>query len=594
MGYEEELEEARRLQAEINSLIRQINAEIARQQYLLNELDYLERNIPILTDNANVMHREVNGLVTSLRDEVKKAELDVSDIFYAIDNLVKSYFTYKTMSSASKSITQYTDEYYTKFHFFNKLRRITLGYVIGLDAQFVEAENLRKEVEKVYLQNTEYWLAYAAMAVELWASNEKEAAERALKKAVYMDGLKSSLFFLLVNLRFKRMDAAKKWYLSYLDKVDVDNIGNEWQYMLQAYLMGVFGVDPVFNALVKDNITDMFKQLQTLHPGYGTRVISSAKTFADTYVYVTDSEYETLRRYCTEYEGMKSLLSAAQKNTVLIEYIRKIWEIDETIEEDFAARVENTLYDLISEYDVKELEVWKQIRYNEYIMRAKGDVALAKQKFDAEFPSNGGKSTLADKLFQWAFEQNYGRADLTIRRFALSFLKKWIALGFEKYAENYRGQEKELYHLSIDGWEKDCREDNAAEYTKEIQQFYRKNRFRNWITDKYVDIFLIMCAISILLIVITFVLVAKSSFSPVPLVIGILLGAAGGFLLWRRIVNLEKILEIKMNKTIGIMTKAVEELGNWRKKYKTEDAVNKELISVFDDLVYEKGILTNE
>jgi hypothetical protein len=103
-----------------------------------------------------------------------------------------------------------------------------------------------------------------------------------------------------------------------------------------------------------------------------------------------------------------------------------------------------------------------------------------------------------------------------------------------------------------------------------------------------------MCAISILLIVITFVLVAKSSFSPVPLVIGILLGAAGGFLLWRRIVNLEKILEIKMNKTIGIMTKAVEELGNWRKKYKTEDAVNKELVSVFDDLVYEKGILTNE
>ncbi|MBQ3871275.1 MAG: hypothetical protein II780_01080, partial [Clostridia bacterium] len=477
---------------------------------------------------------------------------------------------------------------------FNKLRRITLGYVIGLDAQFVEAENLRKEVEKVYLQNTEYWLAYAAMAVELWASNEKEAAERAVKKSVYMDSLKSSLFFLLVNLKFKRLDAAKKWYLSYLDKVDVDNVGNEWQYMLQAYLMGVFGVDPVFNALVKENIKDMFNQLQTLHPGYGTRVINSAKKFAQTYVYVTDTEYETLRRYCTEYDGMKSLLSAAEKNTELIEYIRKIWETDEVIEEDFGARVENILYDLISEYDEKELEVWKRIRYNEYIMRAKGDVALAKQKYDTEFPANGGKSTLAEKLFQWAFEQNYGRADLTIRRFALSFLKKWIALGFAKYAEEYRTQEKELYHLSIDGWEKDCREGNAAEYAKEIQQFYKKNRFRNWITDKYVDIFLIMCAISLLLIIITFVMVAKASFSPVPLVIGILLGAAGGFLLWRRLVNLEKILEIKMKKTIGIMAKAVEELGSWRKKYKTEDAVNKELISVFDDLVYEKGILTNE
>ena len=472
MGYEEELEEARRLQSEINYLINQINAEVVRQEQLLNELDYLERNIPILTDNASVMHREVSGMVTDLRDEVKMAELDVSDVFYAIDTTVKSYFTYKTMSSASKSISQYTDEYFTKFKFFNKLRRITLGYVIGLDAQFVEAENLRKEVEKVYLQNTEYWLAYAAMAVELWASNEKEAAERAVKKAVYMDSLKSSLFFLLVNLKFRRLDAAKKWYLSYLDKVDVDNVGNEWQYMLQAYLMGVFGVDPVFNALVKENIKDMFNQLQTLHPGYGTRVINSAKKFAQTYVYVTDTEYETLRRYCTEYDGMKSLLSAAEKNTELIEYIRKIWETDEVIEEDFGARVENILYDLISEYDEKELEVWKRIRYNEYIMRAKGDVALAKQKYDTEFPANGGKSTLAEKLFQWAFEQNYGRADLTIRRFALSFLKKWIALGFAKYAEEYRTQEKELYHLSIDGWEKDCREGNAAEYAKEIQQSF--------------------------------------------------------------------------------------------------------------------------
>lgn len=594
MTYEEELAEARRLQAEINRLVNEINREYARNEQLELELDYLDRNIPVLNDNAMAMHSEVNGMMTQLRDEVKKTELDVSDVFYAIDTTVKSYFTYKTLSSASKSISQYTDEYFTKFRFFNKLRRITLGYVIGLDAQFVETDELRKEVEKVYLQNTEYWLAYAAMAVELWASNEKEAAERAIKKSVYMDSLKSSMFFLLVNLKFKRMEAAKKWYLSYLDKVDIDNIGNEWQYMLQAYLMGVFGVDPVFNALVKNNITSMFQQLQTMHPGYGTRVLTNANRFAAAYVYVTDTEYETLRRYCSEYEDMKALLSAAQKNTVLIEYIRNIWETDEVIEEDFAERVENILYDLISEYDAKELEVWKRIRYNEFIMRAKGDVTLAKKQFDTEFPSYGVRTTLADKLFQWAFEQNYGRADLSIRRFAISYLAKYIAAGFEKYAQEYREKEKELYHLSIDGWEKDCREDRAAEYAKDIQQFYKKNRFRNWISDKFVDIFLIMCVTSILLIVLTFVFVAKGNFMPVMLVLGILFGAAGGFLLWRRIVNLENLFMIKMKKTIGIMQKAIEELGKWRKKYKEEDAVNKELISVFDDLVYEKGILTNE
>ncbi|MBR4493412.1 MAG: hypothetical protein IKO15_04365 [Clostridiales bacterium] len=594
MSYDEEYAEAQRLQAEINYLIDQYNAEVVRQAQLIAELEYLEDNVPILNNNAQEMSKEVNHMVGDLRDHMKKSELDVSDVFYEIDNMVNSYFTYKTMSSASKSISQYTDEYYTKFRFFNKLRRITLGYIIGLDAQFVESENLRKEVEKVYLQNTEYWLAYAAMAVELWASDEKEAADRAIKKAVYMDGFKTSVFFVLVNMRFNRMDAAKKWYLSYLEKVDVDDIGNEWQYMLQAYLMGIFGADPDFNNLVKKNISDLFKQLQTLHPGYGTQVIKKAKSFVETYVYVTETEYETLRRYSPQYEEIKGLLTSAEKNAVIIEYIRQIWEEDELIEEDFGERVEDILYDLISEYDEKELEVWKRIRYNEYIMRARGDVTVAKQKFNNEFPPDGGKSTLADKLFQWAFEQNYGRADMSVRRFALSYLRKWIAIGFEKYAQEYRSKEKKEYRLSIDGWERDCNEDSAAQYAQEIQEFYRKNRVRNMLADKYIDIFLIMCAISAVLIVTTFVMTAKGHFSPIPLVIGILTGAAGGFLLWRRIVNLDQLLEIKMNKTIGIMKLAVDELGKWRKKYKQEDKVNEELVSVFDDLVYEKGIITNE
>ena len=594
MTYEEEIAEIRRLESEINHLVNQINAEIIRHNQLVEELDYLERNIPVLNDNAREMSNEVNHMVGDLNDMVKKTELDVSDVFYAIDNMVNSYFTYKTMSSASKSISQYTDEYYTKYRFFNKLRRITLGYIIGLDSQFVESENLRKEVEKVYLQNTEYWLAYAAMAVELWASNEKEAAERAIKKAVYMNSFKTSVFFLLVNMRFNRMDASKMWYLSYLEKVDVDSIGNEWQYLLQAYLLGVFGADPKFNALVKDGISDLFKQLQSNHPGYGNQVIRKAKSFIETYVYVTENEYETLRRYSPQYEEIKGLLTAAEKNAVVIEYIRGIWEEDEEIEESFSERVEDILYDLISEYDEKEMEVWKRIRYNEYIMRAKGDITVAKQQYDNEFPPDGGKSTLADKLFQWAFEQNYGRADITVRRFALSYLKTWIALGFKEYAQDYRSKEKEKYRLNIDGWENDCNENGVAEYTQEIQLFYRKNRFRNIISDKYVVVFMVMLAISVLLITITFIMTAKAMFSPVPLVIGILTGASGGFLLWRRIVNLDKILEAKKNKTISTMKTALMELDKWRKMYKREDHINEELVSIFDDLVYEKGFIINE
>ena len=140
-------------------------------------------------------------------------------------------------------MTKYSDEYYTKFAFYHELRRVTLGFVIGLDAHIVSDESMRKKVEKVYLKNTDYWLAYAAMSVMLWASNEQEAAYRAMNKAMTMDGYKSCVFYILINLRFSRVDVARNWYITLLEKSDANNLGEEWQYVLHAYLVGAMRND---------------------------------------------------------------------------------------------------------------------------------------------------------------------------------------------------------------------------------------------------------------------------------------------------------------------------------------------------------------
>ena len=132
-----------------------------------------------------------------IKGRIQEADVSTSELFKLIDDLTNSYFTFKNLSTASKNVTQFTDEYYTRFKFFNELRRITLGYVIGLDAHICSDETMRKKVEEVYLQNSEYWLAYAIMAVMLWASDEEEAAKRAMSKALTMDYFSTSLFFLL-------------------------------------------------------------------------------------------------------------------------------------------------------------------------------------------------------------------------------------------------------------------------------------------------------------------------------------------------------------------------------------------------------------
>ena len=570
--------EAARLRAEISRLEHQIERELKENSNLQAELASLVQNIEILSSNAAAMDAEVNKAMEYVRSRINDVDVSTSELFALIDDLTNSYFTFKNLSTASKNVTQFTDEYFTKFKFFEELRRISLGYVIGLDAHICSDENMRKRVEGVYLQNTEYWLAYGIMAVMLWASDEEEAAKRAMSKALSMDYLSSSLFFLLINLRFTRGDAAKKWYLSYLDHVDTENLGNEWQYLLQAYLSGVFGIDKEFNQLVQKCFTDMLLQMESMHPNYGNSIIEKTFAYSNSYIHITKNEFETLRRNCPDYNELKSLLSSAEKNEVLAVHFRNVIEDDTRVESDLFQRIENILYDLISSYDKEELKVIKNRKYNEMVIKAKGDLGMAQQFYNVEFPSETTTQSLDGLLFEWAFEEDLTRIDITVKKFAISYLKKWISKGFSAYGEGYRKCEKEKYKIAIDGWEKEC-DENSYESAKEaLLKHYNKNRIASTLKDKYVMIFIGMAVAAIMILGITALV-----FNKISLVIGILLGVVSGFLLWRRISDVQAILKLKREKGCALLKKALEELKNWRQLYKSEDAKNADLINVFED-----------
>lgn len=568
--------EAERLIAEINSLRIQIERAIVENRNLELELEQLIQNIKILTANARSMDTEVNKSMEYVKNRVKEADVNVADLFALINDLTSSYFTFKNLSTASKNVTQFTDEYFTKFKFFHQLRRISLGYVIGLDAHICSDETMRKKVEEIYLQNTEYWLAYAIMAVMLWANDEEEAAKRALSRALTMDYFSSTLFFLLINLRFTRIDTAKKWYLVYLDRVDTENLGGEWQYLLQAYLAGVFGVDDEFEQMVSQCFTNMLEQMETMHPDYGNKVAERTLSYSNAYIHVTDHEFETLRRNCPDYKELKRLLSDAEKNEVLFQHFKSVLEDSANLEEDMFQRIENILYDLVNAYDKEELKVIKNKRYNEMVIKAKGDLGLAQQFYNEEFPADTSTHSLDHLMFEWAFEEDADRVDITVKKFALSYLQKWIAKGFASFGTEYRKREKGKYKIAIDGWEQECDESSYEWAKTSLEAHYNKNRIYDTLKDKYVMIFIGMAIAAVVTLAITLV-----EFSPVPLVIGILLGVLSGFLLWRRIVDMQAILRSKREKGCLILRKALEELGAWRELYKQEDAKNADLVDIF-------------
>lgn len=147
-------EEYEQEQREIERLVNEINRLIAENNALVQEINSAISDIRVLRSNVATLHRNVEPVMTGVSGEVNVQSEKIHRIFEALEELTAQYATFKTLSTASKNLSQYTDEYHTRFSYYNNLRRITLGYVIGLDTNFVTNESMRKAVEKVYLQNT--------------------------------------------------------------------------------------------------------------------------------------------------------------------------------------------------------------------------------------------------------------------------------------------------------------------------------------------------------------------------------------------------------------------------------------------------------
>lgn len=566
---EEEYQEYQRLVNEYNRLVQENNQ-------MIEEINYAQEAMVVLAENMIDVSSRVVPNVKYVSNQVSVADTDVSTLLNALEELTKQYFVFKELSTASKNLTQFNDEYFTKFQFFNELRRITLGYVIGLDSYIISNESLRKKVEKCYLANTDYWLAYAIMSVMLWASNEKSAADRALHKALKMDSKKSSVFYMLVNLRFGRIDPASKWYLYYLDRTDVNDLGDEWQKLLQAYLSGALGADPRLENAAQDYYQKIFEQTKALNAGYDLKVQGRAETFIANFLHATESDFPALSLSCSDYPQMKQQLSDFEKFAVVAKYYDDINNMEEDRASNTNERIENVLYDLINSYDEKEFEVVRKIKYNESIIAAKGDVAAAQRRYNELYGDVGKKLNAGDMLMKWAFSEDYVETDVTVKKFSLSQLSDNIVQGFKSYAEKLKKSVIESYRVNIDGCEMVCTQSNYEECAAKVNDFFLKNKFSYALKDKQFIIFLLICAASLVLLGAAALFIRTDAF-PVLLILGIVVGILGGFLVWRRYVDIGKELAEKCRKALIKLRDVFEELRIWRNII-DEEAANEEAL----------------
>ena len=342
-------------------------------------------------------------------------------------------------------------------------------------------------------------------------------------------------------------------------------------------MFGAFGADEEFQEIIAKCFQSMLAQVEVTTVDFAKKFTQKALEFAELYVHKTNYEFTTLGRTCDEYPQMKDLLSTAEKNIEIAKYYDDLAEAEITETDDLPQRIENVLYSLVNDYDEEELKVVQKIKYNEAIISAKGDVAAAQANYNAMFADRQKKKNLGDLLLSWAFADDTAQTDVSVKRFSISFMKEAIAKGFEQFVEKYRSREKEKYSFNIDECIIECSENDYAEAEKTLDKYYDKNKFKDTVKDKQVLIYSGLCAVALLLLLILF-----AYFSPVILTFGILIGLAGSFLLWRRIVDMGKILKEKKRKGKLLLKQALEELKQWRAAYKEADEKHADMLKAID------------
>ena len=554
-----------------NRLVSQYNSLVADNARMQAEIDYGVQSCYALERDINQVAGSATREVSAVGERIGAAQDVVRNLNLILADVTEHYFLFKNLSEATKMLTKYNDVYYTKFKFYHELRRISLGYVVGVDSHMVSSEVLRKKVEKAYLANTDYWLAYAISAVMLWANDEQEAAYRALNKAMTMDCYKSSVFFMLINLRYTRVDVARNWFISMLEKTDVNNMSPEWQHVLHAYLVGALRSDAEFTHMASSYFERMLEQTEATSADYSGSVIRAAKNYAANLIHITDHEYPLLNETCPPYADMRLLLSDIEKIGMLSVRFDEIYQMKADEADTIYEQIENILYDLVNGYDDEEFKVVSEIRRNEAIVAAKGDTVLANERFRAQLGDTGEKTTFGNLLTRWAFSDDYSQTDITVKRFALSYLKDRISKGIRSYFEERFQTVKDEYPINIyicaelGEYKTECDENAYTTQAEKLTEYCNKHKLSYIMADKYLKIFLILCAAALGILGLSALAVHTSAF-PVLLTLGLVLGIVSGFLVWRRWVDKTNELKEHIRLALVKLHNTLDEMADWRKQ----------------------------
>lgn len=525
----------------INSLDQTISSFKSRVDVKVNNVQSSTQNIQATTDK---IYDNINRFKTDmLHGEEKQI---AHENILRIDQIIKEQF--------SNHVT---------------IRRTVMGVVRDFDINLVRNSTIQELSEELWITSSRYWLSYALIAITAWVNDYSDVAINALAECGRRDKIKTTLFFCLMNLRFNRVEIAKKWFFEYLRTLDPTILQQETAILLQSYLNGIFGKDKELEYEVI-KLIDEWISIINENAEISQGLIGEYERFIQNTNVPAKFEYQSLLQFCTNVKEMENSYANVSKYERLINFVKSL-DVEEQQHTDanYKSRIDAILTNLISNYDAEELELKNQQEYYRFIVENNGVIEKAEEQFEAIQQLQNSNFNIGKQMLKWAIYDE-GQTDIQVRKFGLQNTKSWFKSAILSWDARMKEAYPTEYNLSIDIWKGSSNGLDQAEMTESLRNHYDNNRFQLKYVNKWN-----VAAMIVLFASIGFAFLTNFSL--------IFTALAFGFIVYR-VLSAGKEYTKRLNTSLENLNLCMSEIADFRHYYQENCVKKDDLLSIVEFL----------
>lgn len=501
--------------------------------------------------------------MTQIDSTTQKIQAVTDEIYDGINKFRQNMIKSEEVQLAHENIIRIDQVIKERFGDYDRIRRTIIGVVRDFDINLVRNKTIQELSEELWLTSSRYWLSYALIAVTAWVNNYPEVAANALSECSRRDRIKATLFFTLLNLRFERNGAARKWFSEYLKTLDPKFMQNEAAVMLQAYISGTFGTDKALEAQVNATIDEWIAIINE-DAAIAEDLVNAYANYIDNLAPSSSFTYDSIRRFCTnasQVEGVYRDMSKFATIKTMVDSL-DVEEIEQR-DDNYKARVDAVLTSLITNYDQEEDELKTQQEYFNLIIKNDGDVQNADAQYQEMLRLKGEGFNIGRQLIGWVLYDNDQQTEVHVRKFALSHTKSWLLTALDRFMDRIQHRFPSGYRLSIDGWEGISNGEDLKEQEEDLRKYFDTHKF----SMVYLTMPNIVAAVAA-------VLCMGLSFVNLLFLIGVVLGLGFlGFSIYRAL----KLFPLRVQMAVNHLSDTITQIGLF-KQFCTEATTTKALI----------------